>query len=287
MATKKISELNSLTSVDSADILPIVDISAGETKKISFNDLVGNRLINDESNISTLSNQRKNGWNNDLLGYTVTYVSYNSTTLSGVINIAGDVTQILSAGMKLMYTQSTTKYAIVLAVGTYSGGVTPVTIFCGTDYTLTNTAITNVYFSIQKQPFAFPTAIEKWCIKYNIASKVQASPTQNVYYNCGSFVIPIGSWKMETNFQGKINRTSSGQGSRIVGIGSSTIAMDSGLSSQEAVNGTGYIGGQISINAPISVTTNTTKYVNMYTADSGLANLILDSGVIYLYCAYL
>lgn len=37
---KKISELNAIVSPDAADVFPIVDVSAVETKKITFSDLV-------------------------------------------------------------------------------------------------------------------------------------------------------------------------------------------------------------------------------------------------------
>lgn len=42
MNNVKISELNSLSSADSEDLLPIVDVSANETKKISVNDIIPN-----------------------------------------------------------------------------------------------------------------------------------------------------------------------------------------------------------------------------------------------------
>lgn len=42
MNNVKISELNSLSTADSEDLLPIVDVSANETKKISVNDIIPN-----------------------------------------------------------------------------------------------------------------------------------------------------------------------------------------------------------------------------------------------------
>ena len=40
MANKKITELTTLTTPDSSDVFPLADISASETKKVAFSDLV-------------------------------------------------------------------------------------------------------------------------------------------------------------------------------------------------------------------------------------------------------
>jgi len=46
MASIKISELNEMTSLDSADLLPVVDSTADETKKITYSNIKTN-IIND------------------------------------------------------------------------------------------------------------------------------------------------------------------------------------------------------------------------------------------------
>jgi len=45
MASIKISELNELTSVEESDLLPIVDTSSNETKKISYENLLNIKKI--------------------------------------------------------------------------------------------------------------------------------------------------------------------------------------------------------------------------------------------------
>ena len=62
MANIKISELNELTAIENDDILPIVDTSAIETKKISINNLKNNFL----SNVYGTSNEN---------GYTQNYIN--------------------------------------------------------------------------------------------------------------------------------------------------------------------------------------------------------------------
>lgn len=51
MANKKISELNTLILVDNNDVLPIVDISENETKKVSIDDL--SKKVNESDIYST------------------------------------------------------------------------------------------------------------------------------------------------------------------------------------------------------------------------------------------
>lgn len=57
MANIKISELNELTQIETGDVLPIVDISANETKKISINNL--NPIDIEMSDTSTNSVENK------------------------------------------------------------------------------------------------------------------------------------------------------------------------------------------------------------------------------------
>ena len=48
------------------------------------------------------------------------------------------------------------KYALITAVAPYAAGVTPITIWGGTDYSLQNAAISNPYYATVSQPFGFP-----------------------------------------------------------------------------------------------------------------------------------
>jgi len=127
------------------------------------------------------------------------YVSADSPTF--VMNMTGDATGYLSLGSRIKLTQTTVKYFVVTAIGAYSGGVTPITLYGGTDYTLANAAITLPYFSLQKAPFGFPMSPTKWDVVVNdTTSQSQATPTQNVYYNLGTtaeqIAVPIGAWEL-------------------------------------------------------------------------------------------
>ena len=101
--------------------------------------------------------------------------------------------------MKIKYTQTTVKYGITTVVGAFAAGVTPITFWGGTDYTLANAAITSPYYSTQKAPQGFPLSPTKWTVEAtDINDRTQASPVQNTWYNLGNFgiSIPIGSWKV-------------------------------------------------------------------------------------------
>jgi hypothetical protein len=81
---------------------------------------------------------------------TWTYLSATTFT------VAADVTAKYSKGDKIKFTQTTVKYFYIIAVSTFSGGVTTLTITGGTDYTLVNAAISANFYSKQQTPNAFP-----------------------------------------------------------------------------------------------------------------------------------
>ena len=58
MANIKISELDELVAVANDDYLPIVDTSAGETKKVKNSNLAADKL--DKSNVKTITTNTDN-----------------------------------------------------------------------------------------------------------------------------------------------------------------------------------------------------------------------------------
>ncbi len=63
----------------------------------------------------------------------------------------------------------------------------------------TSGGISSISYSPQSAPYLFPLSIEKWTLKVPLlAQETQASPTQNVWYNPGSYQIalPIGAWEL-------------------------------------------------------------------------------------------
>jgi hypothetical protein len=80
-----------------------------------------------------------------------TYVSASSFT------VTGDFTSTIQKGDKLKFTNSSQKYGHVASV-TYSAPNSTITIYVNTDYVLTNTTITNIYFGKGANAVGFPSA---------------------------------------------------------------------------------------------------------------------------------
>lgn len=148
-------------------------------------------LIGVTSNIQTQLDARINndGWN--LIAEALIYASADSPTF--VVNTSADLTSKISVGMKLKLTQTSVKYFFVVAITS-----TTITLYGGTDYTLANATISNVYFSSVKAPYGFPLDRAKWTIRFEEAttSFIQSNPIQNTWYNMYSLVVPIGLWEI-------------------------------------------------------------------------------------------
>jgi hypothetical protein len=129
---------------------------------------------------------------------TWTYSSADDPTF--VISVDADMTGLIGVGNRIELVQSgSTKYFIVTAVGTYSGGATLITVFGGTDFDLANETISSPKYSRVKAPFGFPMDKTKWRVTLTDETyAVQNSPTASVWYNLGSLSIdiPIGSWRV-------------------------------------------------------------------------------------------
>lgn len=141
-----------------------------------------------------------NGW--VTLGLTMTYASADSPTFTATV--PGDVTGVLSAGMKLKLTQTTAKYFIITAAPSYASGtgLTTLTLYGGTDYTLDDAAISNVYYSAMKAPHGFPPDPAKWTVEVTDDTTRSQEVSGTTFYNLGSISIqiPIGLW--DFSYQG-------------------------------------------------------------------------------------
>ena len=97
-------------------------------------------------------------------------------------------------------TTITVENCALCTASSYSAPNTTVTLYGGTDYTLQNATISNVYYSTQKAPYGFPLGRDKWTVECgNSANASQATPTQYNWYNVGSIAlsVPIGKWSLK------------------------------------------------------------------------------------------
>lgn len=142
-------------------------------------------------------------------GNTWTYSSADSPTF--VISVNADMTSKIGVGNRIELVQSgATKYFIVTAVGSYSGGATLITVYGGTDYTLANATISTPKHSRVKAPFGFPLDPDKWTVAMSDTSnRSQSTPAQGTWYNVGSLTIsiPIGRWRTYYECVGEVVTT--------------------------------------------------------------------------------
>ncbi len=125
-----------------------------------------------------------------------------------VLTFAGvDLTSKLSEGCPVKFTQNgATVFGWVSKNPTFSTNTT-VTLYCGTDYDVLDTAtypITNFFFGQPKTaPFGFPINPTKWTVQFTNADLITVnSPTQNIWvngYGVGQVIltVPIGAWNLE------------------------------------------------------------------------------------------
>lgn len=217
-----------------------------------------------------------------------------------VISFAADVTGVIYPGVRIKLTQTTVKYFIVVAVGAYSGGVTLVTVYGGTDYTLANSAIADLKYSYMKCPRGFPIEATKWTVTVTDTSMRSQTPVTAAtwYYMSITISAPIGVWKGRYQLSGVVegNSSATAVGFRI------TLSTGNGTESDAALTcafvSTGFAAGSSPARRDSLVklfnltrTTKATYYMNAQ-SDTANANAIRVRGdfsttIIELECAYL
>lgn len=138
----------------------------------------------------------KDGWVNDIGNWT--FVSADSPSFK--VTVDQNVTGTIGVGMKIQLSHlSSTKNFFVTQQSGVTGSTTWLTLYGGTDYTLTTGSITNPRYSVDKAPYGFPLDPTKWTvIATDSADRTQASPVAGTWYNLGAFSmnIPIGTWRV-------------------------------------------------------------------------------------------
>jgi hypothetical protein len=211
------------------------------------------------------------------------YVSYAAPV--GIINITGDKTTKYSTGMKLKLTQSASiRYGIIHGVGAYGAGVTPLTVYFGTDYALLNATISSPAYTFGRAPYGFPCARGKWTIRVtNSAVNQRSSPVNGTWYNQGSntITLPVGTWRL--SFWVDVDANLTGTTSADLYLALSTTA-SSGLD-KELIDGMA-LGSMsntmrklMSRSKELVISNPTTYYVNaMVSQGSGQANTLTIRG---------
>ena len=292
---KRISQLAEITTVDSNDLLNIVDVSDTTYSASGTNKRVTKANLLKEYDIFS-------GWIS--AEETWTYVSTDDPT--GVIKINANVTSKYSEGMRLKMTNGgNTIYAIITKMGTYGGdeaGYTYITFLHEIDPTdskalhlMANSAITSSYYSTQKAPQGFPMSPDKWSVETTSSSVLSQNPaTKDVWYNKLSIILPIGSWSLMY----KITLEAYAEGATQV-MGRSTLSTaDNSESDSQLTASVGltsvWIGVSVGREKFLSLSSKTTYYLNILNTGSGSPSLRVitingaySPSVIRATCAYL
>ena len=90
------------------------------------------------------------------------------------------------------------EYGKITKVGAYSGGVTPVTIFTGTDCNIPNMALSSPLYSTQAAPFGFPSGADKWSCTALCSTNfvVNGAVSETWYQSDLRLSLPTGRWKI-------------------------------------------------------------------------------------------
>jgi hypothetical protein len=125
-----------------------------------------------------------------------------------------DLSDRLSPGMKVRWTQnSTIRYGIITGISV-SGSNTNLTLYCGTDYIVEDTnlfPILSFSYSSMKAPVGFPLLPTKWSVQVtNTTTYTKTSPAASTWYSVmdtGSLPtidVPIGAWSLVYSAIGRI-----------------------------------------------------------------------------------
>jgi hypothetical protein len=224
---------------------------------------------------------------------TWTYSSADDPTF--IISVDADMTGLIGVGNRIELVQSgSTKYFIVTAVGTYSGGATLITVFGGTDFDLANETISSPRYSRVKAPFGFPLDRSKWRVTLtDTTARDQSSPTQGAWYNIGSVSmdVPIGQWRLYWTGAVQVQATTSG--TALVAGFAGALSTSSSVSSDDELIGrftfsfpntvTNGLGrAAIFKEKLVTLTSKTTYYTIINTGAAGVTTLSFPNSIVAL-----
>jgi hypothetical protein len=199
---KKITQLATITEVADDDLIVGVDVS-----DTSGSDNGTNKKFTKATLLAGLAplNPQLTGWNPDA----ETWVYHSVDDPTGYFKIEGkDVSANYSVGWRIMFTNGGNVIKGIITAITYSDPDTIITFLHEIDptdnqalYLLTNSAITENYFSPHKAPLGFPLDPDKWSVVYTYSTTgniTYANPAvANTWYsnNNARVEVPIGAWK--------------------------------------------------------------------------------------------
>lgn len=300
---KKITQLATITEVADDDLIVGVDVS-----DTSGSDNGTNKKFTKATLLDGLAplNPQLTGWNPDA----ETWVYHNVDDPTGYFKIEGkDVSANYSVGWRIMFTNGGNVIKGIITAITYSDPDTIITFLHEIDPTdsqalhlLTNSAITENYYSPHKAPLGFPLSPLKWSVEVTDTANRQINPaTAGTWYNAGSLSIsvPIGSWSL--SYEGIILAYATATIQVSVSVTLSTAnnsqsdaALTGFLGFNHSTSGTLWNGGYVRREKNLDVTSKTAYYLNIrYTATESATVRVVElrgdfgATIIRATCAYL
>lgn len=179
------------------------NVSTLSGSKITAGSLAGSKITDASVDLGAKASTFS-GW--VTISDTHSYSSWDSTNKTGVVTIPSDGTTKYSAGVRYRISQATggTKYFIITKVTS-----TTLTLYGGTDYTLTNETISSPAYTVVKAPFGFPLDPAKWTVSGNIGSSDRSTASSTYTSFTDTFSIPIGSWRLSLKIFGIVSTDAS------------------------------------------------------------------------------
>lgn len=222
------------------------------------------------------------GWTEDSEETIWTYVSENSAGNTFVISTTGDLTDTYYASLRFRAKQGGAYEYFIVHLVEYSAGVTELTLFGGTDGTLTDTTITDTAFSPVRFPKGFPISEDSWAIEHRDSTyNTQTTPSAVTWYNVGSLSlsIPVGLWNVKYRVSASIQDTSGTSLTIYATLSTANNSeSDSNFTSYFGINGASgnlILAAWFSEEKIISLSQETTYYLNVQTLNSTVEEISL------------
>lgn len=221
------------------------------------------------------------------------YASADSPTFT--VTIQGDVSDKYWVGTRVKLTQTTVKYFIITALEVaYPSNVTTITLYGGTDYTLANATVSDLFYSYQKAPQGFPLDPAKWTVTVTDTSmRTQATPVQNTWYNLGSVTIsiPIGVWNVSYQVQPTLSDATDQTWVLFVTLSTANNSESDSTWTCRLLAGSIVLGTTLFRQQVLSPSVKTSYYLNTKTSSASLDNMYNSNDnsplILRAVCAYL
>jgi hypothetical protein len=154
----------------------------------------------------------------------------------------------------------------------YSAPNTTMTLYGGTDFALSNSAITNPYYSMVQQPFGFNRNPDKWSYQiWDYRSLSQTPANNTTAYNMGgvAITVPIGKFELSLKCYGYASNTVDQEITLNIGLATVSNAVASNSLNVFLVIFSTIIGGKFYVKDTIDISVKKTYYLtalNYYTS---------------------